>query len=99
VTRVNLPPTGRADGKRTGCYGLEFGNGEKVTGRPGGSVDVDDRQAAAIRTSQAGKLGVISSSMPTCIGTKGGRRCEPCGRLWNVWSVVCPRCGRDTVAE
>lgn len=96
MTRVKLPP---------GCYGTEMPDGTKYTNRKsdggvrgGGTIDMDDHHASQIATSSNGRLGLISAALTESLGTKKGRRCEPCGRLWQAWSEQCPRCGHDTVA-
>lgn len=87
--KVNLPP---------GCYGFEAKDGTKYTaGRPGGHVNVEDRHARAINQGQYGQQDFISAKGSQSFGTKTGKLCEPCGRLWNAWNSVCPKCGHDTV--
>ena len=91
MPKIALPP---------GCYGLTGPDGSKTKPvRPGTSVTVTDEQAKVIRSSSNGQLGIISGVQATVIGTKRGRRCTRCGRLWQAWSVTCPRCGRDTEEE
>jgi len=90
TTRVELPP---------GCYGLECADGTKYDGKPGGHVDVAARHAAAIRTSQHGRIGMLSASKAYAIGTKGGRRCPRCRFLAQRWADACPRCGTQTETE
>lgn len=92
MTRVALPSTG----KKTGCYGLEFPDGYKADTRPGGSVEVDDYHAAQINSSTNGRLGLISSTLAMSIGTKASRSCAPCRRVWQAWSLHCPKCGQQT---
>lgn len=90
MTKINLPP---------GCVGFDCKDGTKYTAdRPGGAVDVNDRHAAAVKTGQfSGDANLLSSGVALSFGTKKGRRCEPCGRIWNAWSVNCPKCGEPTV--
>ena len=90
TTRVELPP---------GCYGIETADGTKYDGKPGGHVDVSDRHAAAIRTSQHGRIGMLSASKAYAIGTKGGRRCPRCRFLAQRWADACPRCSTPTETE
>ncbi len=33
------------------------------------------------------------------LGTKRGRWCAACCRIWNAWSHKCPKCGAQTEAE
>lgn len=89
--KVQLPP---------GCSGFDCKDGTKYTAaRPGGSVTVEDRHAHAINTGQFGQQGLVSAKGAQSFGTKRGRRCTPCKRLWNAWSAQCPRCGAPTTEE
>lgn len=89
--KVNLPP---------GCSGFDCKDGTKYTAnRPGGTVTVDDRHAAAIERGQYGQHDFISGKGSQTFGTKVGMRCLPCNRLWNRWNAVCPRCGTETIPE
>lgn len=89
--KVQLPP---------GCAGLDCKDGTKYTAsRPGGSVSVDDRHASAINRGQYGEQGLISATGAVSFGTKRGRTCAPCRRVWNAWSEQCPRCGAPTEEE
>jgi hypothetical protein len=82
-----------------GATGLDFANGMKITAdKPGATVEVSSRNARYLKNSWYGQTGVITGT-GFSFGTKGTRRCVPCGRNWNSWSVCCPRCGSDTVAE
>jgi hypothetical protein len=89
MPRVNLP---------AGCYGVKLPTRE-VNDKPGGSITVTDREARWIAKSSNGKLGIVGSTQALTVGTKQGRWCYPCGRLWQAWSRSCPRCGRGTTAE
>lgn len=88
-TKVQLPP---------GCYGFDCKDGTKYTGRPGGSVTVSDRHAAAINSGQFADKGLVSAKGAQSFGTRRGQHCEPCGRLWNAWNTTCPKCGAPTTA-
>lgn len=89
--KVNLPP---------GCSGFDCKDGTKYTAnRPGGSVTVSDRHAAALNRSQYADQDFISGKAPMTFGTKVGMRCIPCNRLWNRWNAECPKCGSETVPE
>ena len=91
MTRVNLPP---------GCYGFRTESGATPAVRPGSHVDVDDRTARALSKSQYVEKGMLSVAQPTTIGTRKGRRCVPCGgRVWQAWSLECPKCGAATEPE
>ena len=95
TVRVNLAP---------GCSGFTMaGDGTHYkAGRPGGHVDVADHHAPYIDgMSGNGDAGLLSAKGRHFIGTRKGRRCTGCGRLWNVWSLTCPReqCGAATEPE
>ena len=88
--KVNLPP---------GCSGFDCKDGTKYTAnRPGGTVEVSDRHAAAINKGQYGSADFIAADGAQSFGTKRGQRCERCNRTWNAWNITCPRCGEDTIA-
>jgi hypothetical protein len=93
MTRVRLPD---------GCTGLDMANGKKYTAeKPGGTVEVSGKDAHYIDTSFYGQkqAGIMRGGPQFTIGTKTGRWCLPCKRLWQGWSVVCPRCGTETAAD
>jgi hypothetical protein len=88
-TKVNLPP---------GCYGFDAKDGTRYNAnRPGGHVTVDDRHARAINQGQYGQQDFISAKGAQSFGTKAGQLCESCGRTWNAWNSVCPKCDIPTV--
>jgi hypothetical protein len=90
--RVNLPP---------GCSGFTCSDGTKYSGKPGGHVNVAERHARDIAHNPqlGGNGGLVSLSTALTIGTKKGRWCMNCGRLWQAWSYMCPRCGEETVPD
>ena len=90
MVKINLPP---------GCGGFTSADGSRYDAKPGTSVDVSDVHAARLRKSAHTAVGMITVDPGTVIGTKGGRVCAPCRRTWQVWSDVCPRCGRPTEPE
>lgn len=82
-----------------GCTGLDFADGTRVSaGREGSTVEVSSRNTKFLQNSWYGQTGVISGT-GFSFGTKGTRRCIPCKRDWNAWSLECPRCGRPTEAD
>lgn len=88
-TKVQLPP---------GCSGFDCKDGTKYTAnKAGGQVTVEDRHASAINSGQYGDTGLVSAKGALSFGTKTGQLCEPCGRLWNSWNKVCPRCSSATL--
>lgn len=89
VQKVNLPP---------GCSGFDAKDGTKYTAsKPGGTVEVSDRHAAALNKSQYAEQDFIKAGAGWSFGTQQGRACAPCGRTWNAWNDVCPKCGAETV--
>jgi len=64
------------------------GEGDRVTVSPG-NADIIRRYAAG-RPGRGQRFG---------LGTKTSRTCQPCRRVWNAWSTVCPRCGQPTAAD
>lgn len=90
AVRVEMP---------AGCFGFSMQDGTKYSGRPGGHVTVTDEHARAIERTNGGDAGLVQAKYRSFMGTKAGRWCESCRRLWNSWSVACPRCGKDTVPE
>lgn len=90
MTRVQLPP---------GCYGIEGANGKKYSAKPGGTLDVPQHVADRISKSTAGASGVLRGGELLSLGTKRGRLCRDCRRMWQAWSTTCPRCGEPTEAD
>ncbi len=89
--KVNLPP---------GCYGFEARDGTKYTAkRPGGSVEVSDKHASHINKGEYASQGFISAKQATSFGTRAGRWCQRCNRLWNAWNKTCQKCGDETILE
>jgi hypothetical protein len=89
-TRVQLPK---------GCTGLDARDGKRYDAtRPGGSVVIEDRHASQLAASANSNrsTGLLSANQPLSFGTKAGRWCAACRRLWNVWNDSCPRCGGST---
>lgn len=88
MTKVQLPD---------GCTGLDMAGGRKYTAaKPGGTIEVSSADSRYIGTSFYGQSGIMHGSQSITLGTKRGRRCEPCSRTWNAWSDLCPRCGGET---
>lgn len=85
-SRVPVPP---------GCEGLTSRSGKFFPANRTGTVTVPDRYIGELTNSQKGMLAIKKGEY---IGTKGGRKCS-CSplRVWNSWSVTCPKCGQDTV--
>lgn len=86
-TRVTLPP---------GCSGFRCQDGTLYSAKKGTSVVVEDQHAVALARGQHVRSGLLSTSSPVTLGTKRGRWCNACSRLWQAWSAMCPRCGAET---
>src|SRR5580700_10617851 len=78
-----------------GCMGLEFSDGTKVDGRAG-AAEVTETQARDIDHSWYRRAGVMRGGPAFSFGTKAGRACRPCKRVWNAWNSLCPKCGAPT---
>jgi hypothetical protein len=75
-------------------------DGTSYSARPGSHVNVSDDHAAAIRRQVGGDAGLVGHGAFRAFGgTKDGRWCEPCRRLWNRWNLLCVKCGGETVPE
>jgi phage terminase large subunit GpA-like protein len=89
--RINLPP---------GCRGFNMQDGTPYSGTEGGHVYVEDEHAPYIQRQVGGDAGLVgSAAFREFAGTRDGRWCQDCRFLAQRWSVVCPRCGRDTIPE
>lgn len=86
-TRVKLPP---------GCTGFRKASDNSVIdGKSGGTVTLEGPDEKSLLKSQHRAIGLVTPETWT-IGTKKGRYCVPCSRMWQAWSEVCPRCGCET---
>lgn len=89
--RVNLPP---------GCDGLNMQDGTRYTRNRRGSIEVSENHAAAVERQIGGEGGLAyAAGFRGFLGTRRGRWCTACTRLWNAWSHECPRCGEPTVED
>jgi hypothetical protein len=88
-TRVQLPP---------GCAGFRCADGSVYSAKPGSSLVLEDRHADALKKSQHSSIGLVTGESHR-LGTKNGRWCRACARLWQAWSAECPRCGDLTEPE
>jgi hypothetical protein len=87
---VNLPP---------GCEGLNLQDGTRYSARKGGAVTVSDEHAAAVARFSGGDAAILDGRFRAFGGTRNGRWCQPCRRLWNAWNDACVKCGGETVPE
>jgi hypothetical protein len=99
MARVHLPRD---------CAGFADGDHRFMGERgPGSFVHLDESSPAG-----AEALRKLANQELACAGltdcgpekffarrTGDGRVCEHCRRIWFRWSLVCPRCGRDTAPE
>lgn len=88
--RINLPD---------GCSGLTMEDGTRYAGRKGGAVTVSDEHASAVQRFSGGDAAILSGQFRAFAGTRAGRWCQSCKRLWNRWNATCPNCRAETVAE
>lgn len=88
--QVNLPP---------GCEGFNMQDGTRYAGKPGQRVTVEDRHAKAITKQIGGDGGLAHAGFRGFLGTKKGRWCAACCRMWNAWNRECPKCGGETEAD
>jgi hypothetical protein len=89
--KIQLPP---------GCIGFTSADGTKSPEvRQGTSVTISDEHASRLRKSAHASIGMITVDPGTVIGTKKGRWCASCRRLWQAWSDFCPKCGEATQPE
>lgn len=89
-TRVQLPP---------GCSGITAEDGTKYRAPKGGSVVLEDQHASAIKKGIGTAGQILSADFTVTIGTKRGQWCLNCKRLWQAWSLACPKCGDGTIPE
>lgn len=71
-------------------------DGTKYSAKPGDTVEVSEHHAKTIKNSYYGTSGIMRGGSQFSVGTKIGRWCDPCARLWNAWNTDCPRCGATT---
>ena len=87
--RITLPP---------GCAGFTTADGRTLKAKPGGTITLEDNDAKRLMRSQHASIGLISKQSFR-LGTRDGRWCTGCRRLWQGWSLECPRCGASTMPE
>ena len=85
--RVQLPP---------GCAGFRCADGSVYSAKAGTSVVLEDRHAKALSSSQHQSIGLVKAGESFALGTKKGRYCSGCARIWQAWSLECPKCGEET---
>ncbi|SRR6266567_5828306 len=96
MVRVNLPP---------GCAGFADGDKKFMAERGAGSfVNLEDGspQLAKLRNQDYASAGLVDAGPEQyALSDKraNGRWCVACTRLWHSWSLVCSKCGRDTIPE
>jgi hypothetical protein len=85
MARVHLPD---------GCRALSMADPRRYTACPGDIVTVSAEHAARIRSAPRSTRGEAYT-----LGTKTGRVCDVCMRVWNVWNLLCPRCAAPTIPD
>ena len=89
--QVSLPP---------GCRGFNMQDGTSYYDRGSGRVTVADEHAPFVRRQVGGDAGLTGhGGFRSFLGTRDGRWCPSCRRIWNRWNAVCVKCGGDTVPE
>lgn len=90
--RIPLPP---------GNAGLRMEDGTHYRAdREGGTVTVSDEHAPHVRREVGGDAGLVGyGAFRSFMGTRDGRWCRACRRVWNRWNLVCVKCGQDTIPE
>jgi len=74
-------------------------DGTRYSARKGQAVTVADEHAAAVQRYSGGDAAILSGQFRTFGGTKAGRWCQACRRLWNAWNDACVKCGGETIPE
>lgn len=90
TVRVNMPP---------GCEGFNMQDGTRYSGKAGGTVTVEDRHARAVDRQIGGDGGLAYGGFRGFVGTKRGRWCALCKRMWNAWNRTCPKCEQPTTED
>jgi hypothetical protein len=90
--RIPLPP---------GNAGLRMEDGTHYRAdREGGTVTVSDEHAPHVRREVGGDAGLTGhGSFRVFGGTREGRWCPSCRKLWNHWNAACVKCGEPTIPE
>jgi hypothetical protein len=89
--RVQVPP---------GMKGFrDRRTGRVIDANRQGFITLDDDDARRLKNSHHNGAGLIETTERIAIGTKKGRWCRNCNRLWNAWNTQCSRCGEETVPE
>jgi hypothetical protein len=81
-----------------GCQGFTTAGGETLPANSNGTITLSDNHAARLKSSAHNSIGLVTSQSHR-LGTKAGRWCAGCKRLWQAWSQVCPKCGEGTQPE
>jgi len=81
-----------------GCQGFTTASRETLRPNSNGTITLEDHHAARLKKSAHNTIGLITSQSHR-LGTKAGRWCAGCKRLWQAWSLECPKCGAETRPE
>jgi hypothetical protein len=74
-------------------------DGTRYSARKGQAVTVSDEHAAAVHRFSGGDAAILNGVFRSFGGTRAGRWCQACKRLWNRWNRECPNCHAETVPE
>jgi rRNA maturation endonuclease Nob1 len=72
-------------------------DGTRYTRNRRGTIEVSDDHAVHVERQIGGEGGLaFAGGFRGFLGTRKGRWCAACRRLWNAWNHECPRCGEST---
>lgn len=81
-----------------GCRGFTTADGQTLRADSKGTITLEDHHAARLMRSKHAAVGLVSRRSYQ-LGTREGRWCTACRRLWQGWSMRCPKCNAATIAE
>lgn len=64
-----------------------------------GTVSIPDEYMPELATSTAVTSGILRTGQSFRLGTKVGKVCPQCSRIWQAWTLVCPKCNVETESE
>jgi hypothetical protein len=81
-----------------GCRGFTTADGQTLRSSSNGTITLEDNHASRLLRSAHASTGLVSAQSHR-LGTKTGRWCVSCSRLWQAWTTRCHRCGELTLLE